>query len=598
MTFARYSGFLTPVANIEHLRRTLARIDGRGYKAYKDIQGSYDFGGLVLHIDHVQGDPFAAPSKVRLRTWQNVAKIPAGLFNTPVRRVALQDYLARQAARVIGRTAEGRRGSGKSGLITIDAGGQEVLERTAVVVRPDWVELRIHVGLPAAGRTVLGRQAIDMLCHELPQIAQQGVEWAHLPRQEVQWFVECTENYNHIRGELDERGLVAFVADGAILPRKSGACDQPLARNEAIPFQSPGSLRVTLGLPNPLPEPNGAAQKLTGMGIPKGVTLVVGGGYHGKSTLLHALERGIYPHIPRDGREYVATCPDAVKIRAEDGRRVERVDISPFIANLPLGRSTSAFSTDDASGSTSQAANIIEALEVGARVLLLDEDTSATNFMVRDGRMQALVHKEHEPITPFLERVRELYETLGVSTVLVMGGCGDYFDVADTVIMMRDYLPHDVTPQAKRIAQEQATQRSVETTSPMPGGTSRIPLAESFDPSRGRREVKIDAKALDLILFGRDPIDLRCVEQLVDISQTRAIGYAIHLAARQFMNDTRPLHEVVDAVENFLDGDGLDALDPYHRDERHPGNFARPRKYEIAAALNRLRTVRMRQRQV
>jgi predicted ABC-class ATPase len=352
---------------------------------------------------------------------------------------------------------------------------------------------------------------------------------------------------------------------------------------------------VTVSLPHPVPGLDGPTRSLAGMGIPRGVTLIVGGGYHGKSTLLKALERSVYPHIPGDGREYVVTTRDAVKIRAEDGRRVEQVDISPFISNLPFGRSTAAFSSEDASGSTSQAANIMEALEMGATALLLDEDTSATNFMVRDSRMQALVHKEHEPITPFLDRIRELHQALGVSTVLVMGGCGDYFDSADTVILMREYLPQEVTRQAKKIAREQPTRRSIEAGPPLPRVLGRTPLAESFDPSRGRREVKIDTKSLDLILFGREPIDLRAAEQLVDASQTRAIGHAIHLAAERFMNGERTLRQVVAEVEDVFDRQGLDVLDPFHCPDHHPGNFARPRRYEIAAGINRLRTMRMRQ---
>ena len=580
---------------MDDLRRTLTRIDGRGYKAYKDIAGRYDFDAATLYIDHVQGDPFAAPSKLRARVPQGIAQLPPDLFGSAIRRVALEDFLARQVRQAIGATAKGGRGTGKSGLITIDAGGQEVLERTAVVVTPDWVEARVHVGLPAAGRRVLARQAEVMLCRELPEIVRRSLRWRNLPQQQARQFIECVENQEHIRDQLDALGLVAFVADGAVLPRESGASDRPLPRDAAVPFRSPESLRVTVELVNPIAGPDRSHRSLGGMGIPEGVTLIVGGGYHGKSTLLRALERSVYPHIPGDGREYVVTCRDAVKIRAEDGRRVEQVDISPFISELPYGRSTTAFSSDDASGSTSQAANIVEALEIGAALLLLDEDTSATNFMVRDARMQALVHKEHEPITPFLDRVRELYDRLATSTVLVMGGCGDYFDVADTVIMMRDYLPENVTAEARRVAAAHATHRQVETTTALSASTARVPLAETFDPSRGRREVKIDAKAVDLILFGRDPIHLRYFEQLVDLSQTHAVGNAIHLAAGRFMDGKATLREVVEAVEAFFDREGLDALDPFHRPGHHPGNFARPRKYEIAAAVNRLRTVRMNQ---
>ena len=582
-------------ATMDDLRRILARIDGRGYNAYRELAGRYTFDDFNLHIDHVQGDPFAAPSRLRVRVLQHVARLPAELSGNTVRRVALEDFLARQIERAIRRTSQGRRGTGTSGLFAVDAGAQEVLERTAMLVTPDWVEARLEAGLPAAGRTVLGRQAQAMLCDELPQIVEAGLLWRNLPQREAEAFVACVENQEHLRSRLHALGLVAFVADGAILPRASGASDEPLPREQAVPFRSPESLRVTIPLPNPMSGLDGPPGSITGMGIPRGITLIVGGGYHGKSTLLRALERGVYPHIPGDGREYVVASRDAAKIRAEDGRRVEQVDLSAFIGNLPYGRSTTAFSTDDASGSTSQAANIVEALEVGTTVLLLDEDTSATNLMTRDARMQALVHKEHEPITPFLDRVRELYETFGVSSILVMGGSGDYFDVADHVIMLRDFLPHEVTAEAKEVVRAYPMQRRVEAPAPISGITERIPLAASFDPSRGRREVKIDAKARDLILFGRDRIDLRQVEQLVDISQTRAIGYVMHLATQRFMDGKATLRDVLAAVEEFLDRQGLDALDPFRRQDQHPGRFARPRPYEIAAAINRLRTVRMRQ---
>jgi predicted ABC-class ATPase len=577
----------------DDLRRILGRIDGRGYKAYRDIRGDF---GFTLHVDHVQGDPFAAASKLRLRLPQTTAELPAGLFANRVRRLALEDFLARQAAQAIHGSEGGSRGSGKSGLIRVDAGGQQVLERSAVGVGDDGVELRLEVGLPAAGRRVLGREAESLLCDDLPQLAERALRWRNLPQPEAQRFVECVENQEAIRAQLGEHGLVAFVGDCALLPRESGASDRPLGASDAVPFQSPESLRVTLALPNPIETHDGSRDTLTGMGIRRGVTLIVGGGYHGKSTLLRALERGVYPHIPGDGREWVVSDRQLVKIRAEDGRRVEQVDISAFIGALPQGRSTRAFSSEDASGSTSQAANIIEAIEAGASGLLLDEDTSATNFMIRDARMQALIHKEHEPITPFLERVRELYDTLGISTVLVMGGCGDYFDVADTVIAMREFRPNDVTEEAKQIAAREPSGRRVESVTPLESVTERIPLAQSFDPSRGRREVKIEARERNSIRYGSDDIDLRCVEQLVDRSQTRAVGLAIHLATQRFMDGVATLREVLERIEALLDAEGLDPLDPRHRPGQHPGNLARPRGLEIAAAINRLRSVRMRQR--
>jgi predicted ABC-class ATPase len=579
---------------LEELERSLLRIDGRGYKAYGDVRGSWQHDGLSLHIDHVQGDPFAAPSKLRLRVPHSASQLPRELFDTPVRRMALADALARQADAIAG--GGQRRGSGKSCVVLVDAGGQEVLERTAVALTDDHVELRLQVGLPARGRRVLGRVAAELLCQELPDLAARALRWENLPQDEVRDFVACVDNQEHLRAQLDAAGLVAFIADGSILPRESGASDRPLASSSATPCVAPASLCVELELRHPLPGPDGPRTTLRGLGIRRGITLIVGGGYHGKSTLLRALEHCVYPHIPGDGREWCVSDAGLVKVRAEDGRRVEQVDISAFISDLPQDRSTERFCSDDASGSTSQAANIVEALEVGASGLLLDEDTSATNFMVRDARMQALVAKEHEPITPFLERVREIYERHGVSTVLVMGGCGDYFDVADRVIAMREFLPEDQTDEARRIATAAPSARTREATQPWGAITQRSPIAKSFDASRGRREVKIAARERDQLTFGNDSIDLRAVEQLLDRSQTRAVGHALHLAATRFMQDDRNLREVLDEIEAFFDGEGLDVLDPWRRGDEHPGNFARPRRFEIAAAMNRLRSARMRQR--
>ena len=580
---------------VDELRKILARIDGRGYKAYKDLQGAYAYPGFTLFIDHVQGDPFASPSKIRVRVPDTVVQLPPDLFSGRVRRVALQDFLIREVHHAIRQVCQGNRGIGKSGLIAIDVGGQEVLERTAMVVTPQWVEARLSLGLPAQGRTIMGRQAEAMFCQEMPEIAERALKWEHVDQERARAFVDCADNQESIRAQLDALGLVAFIADGAILPRSSGASDRPLSRQQAQPFRAPDSLRVSIPVLHPVSQDGRLTHSLTGFGIPKGVTLIVGGGYHGKSTVLRALERGVYPHVPEDGREYVVTTEQAVKIRAEDGRHIERVDISGFIKNLPYGQDTARFSTDNASGSTSQAASILEAVEVGATTLLLDEDTSATNFMVRDARMQALVHKEHEPITPFVDRVRELYERYRVSTVLVMGGCGDYFDVADTVVAMQDYQPLDVTEEAQRIAREFRTQRAIETTSPLSEVASRIPVRESLDPSRGNREVKIEARSVDAIAFGHEVIDLSGVEQLVDASQTRAIGYALHLASRRLMEGRTGLKAMVQGLVELFDDAGLDGLDPYHQGERHPGNFARPRAFEIAAALNRLRTLRIRE---
>jgi len=601
------------MSTTDDLRRILDRIDGKGYPAYKDIRGEYQFPSFRLLIDHVQGDPFAAPSRLRVRVPQSVAGYPSDTFthrSPPVtghspeqaghspeqaghgparaghgpeqagqsRRVALADFLTRAFDAACSQVS-GRRGSGKSGLIAIDRPGQQILERTSVLVNEDAVEARFVVGLPAAGRRVLGRQAAGMLCDDLPRIVESTLHFSANNRAALYRHIQTAEDADWLREQLADCGLVAFVADGAVLPRRSGVDDRPL-RQGAVPFQSPASLRVEFDLPN--------AGPVTGMGIPAGVTLIVGGGYHGKSTLLTALERGVYNHIPGDGRELVVADDGAVKIRAEDGRAVSGVDISPFIDSLPNGTDTRQFATANASGSTSQAANIIEALEAGARVLLVDEDTAATNFMIRDHRMQELVVKEREPITPFIDKVRQLYKEHGVSTVLVMGGSGDYFDVADTVIAMDAYAPHDVTDRAKAIAQKYQAERRPEGGDCFGDTTPRIPLARSLDPSKGRREVKISARGVKTILFGTNEIDLTNVEQLVDPSQLNAIGQALYFARQHYMDGQRTLPQILDAVMTDINRSGLDVLD-----RRRVGDLASFRRYELAAALNRLRTLRV-----
>ena len=566
----------------DDLRSDLRRINGKGYKAYKDIRGAYRFPQYQLFIDHVQGDPFASPSRVRARVDRKLAGFGPDTTSNPSRIVAICDYLTRQFHWSCMRLARGNRGTGKSGLITIDRPVQEILERSSMVINDRFVEARFFVGLPAKGRRISGRDAEAMLCEELPAIVDASLLEKNLDLQALLGHITSSEDADILRAKLDQLGLVAFVADGALLPRASGIDPGPLAQGSAIRFRSPESLRVDVALPN--------RGKVSGMGIPRGVTLIVGGGYHGKSTLLNAIELGIYNHVPGDGRELVVTVPEAMKIRAADGRSIVRTDISPFINNLPFGRETSAFSTENASGSTSQAANIAEAIEAGATVLLLDEDTSATNFMIRDHRMQQLVSKDKEPITPFIDKVRNAYEDRGVSTILVMGGSGDYFSVADQVIQMTDYSPLDVTERAHAIAQTGDADRLQEGGEGFGEITSRIPLPDSFNPFRRGDRLKISVPRLREIIFGRTSIDLWDVGQIVDISQTRAIGHAIFYATR-YMDGKKTLAEVTRLVEENIDREGLDALVPFLT-----GDLARFRGIELAASINRMRTLRMKQK--
>jgi predicted ABC-class ATPase len=564
--------------NRENLRSTLLQLDGRGYKAYKDIKGSYQFSDFNLIVDRVQGDPFAAPSKFIVKIPQAIAKFPDNLYQSLSREIALRDYLTRQFDRVA-QEMSAYRGTGKSGLIAIARTGQEVLERTSAFINHNEIEVRFLVGLPARGRTILGRQAAQMLCDEIPELVNRTLKFSSLNASEIQKHVETNEDTDWLRQQLKEKGLIAFIANDSILPRRSGIDARPLLEN-AVTFQSPKSLEVEFNCPN--------RGVIKGLGIPPGITLIVGGGYHGKSTLLQALELGVYNHILGDGREFVVTNSAAVKIRAEDGRSVAGVDISPFINRLPQGRSTTKFSTENASGSTSQATNIIEAIEVGAELLLVDEDTAATNFMIRDRRMQQLIAKDKEPITPFIDKIRQLYNDYGISTILVMGGSGDYFDVADTVIAMEDFKTQDVTEKAQLIAIENRSDRASEGGEKFGEINSRIPLSETIDPSRGRRAVKLKVRDIDEVAFGTEEIDLTAVEQIVDPAQLRAIASAIVYAKEMYIDNKQTILEIIQKVMADIREKGLDILTDFPQ-----GDLALFRQFEFAAAINRLRALKV-----
>ena len=557
---------------MRRLQSTLDRIDRKGYGAYKDLQGSYDLPCFTLFVDRVQRDPFAPPSLVRVRTGEN--RFDPQLFDNPVRRVAFEDFLTRSVERALRRTVKGNRGSGGSGRIEIQRTSQMVLPRTSIVVERESVEARMAVGLPARGRTVDARAARAMLLEELPRVVREALTPAGVDSEAARTHVEIVEDADHLRNRLPELGLVAFVADGAVLPRESGASDRPL-REGAIPFRSPEEFRIGVQLPN--------RGEVLGMGVPEGVTLVAGGGFHGKSTLLSALAWGVYDHVPHDGRELLVSRADAVKIRAEDGRSVAGMDISGMIGDLPGGRSTEDFSTSNASGSTSQAANIAEALEIGTSLLLVDEDTSATNFMIRDERMRELVRRE--PISPFIDLVRPLHETLGVSTIVVVGGVGDYLDVADRVILMEDYEPGDVTALAEKVRERFPVR------APLGTGRAHTPRGRrvrsaSIDLRRGKREMA-RGKGKSTIELGRERVDLSYLEQLAEAGQTEAIariigGFAASGASRGVGEVAR---DALDSVER----DDLDSLGNFRG---HPGELSLPRPQEVAGAINRIRCLR------
>ena len=597
------------MTNRSTLEQTLVSLDGRGYAGYKQLRGGHDLnadglGAARLLVDHVQVDPYAPPSLMRVIVDRDTAEIPEDLIDTTRGRTATADFLTRrfaEAARRLGPSTPG------AGSISIGRPGQQVLERTSIIIGETHLEARIHVALPAAGRRIRGRDAARLLTEILPRIAAESLRHAALDQQALRDHVTLHRDQEHLRDQLADAGLVAFVGDGAVLPRRSGDSDLPLDSQHAVRFDSPDSLRVSFEVPS--------GPRVTGMGIPEGVTVIIGGGYHGKSTLLRAVERGVHSHVAGDGREWVLTRPDAVSIRAEDGRAVTGVDISPFIGDLPSGSDTRRFSTTNASGSTSQAAGLAEALEARADALLIDEDTSATNFMIRDDRMRRLIPADREPITPFVDRIRPLYTERAVSTVLVAGGSGAFFDVADHVIALDSYVPRDVTDQARALAEPVAepaeeaagAPSSVQSSPALPAPSSvfqtpsaRIPSPgsprseDTGSSGRGRggstgRPKPAKARGRTVIQQGRADVDLAAVAQLIDPAQTAALAHALDRIA-ELADGRRSAAELIEKLIGDIDEHGLDVLSPH---SGHPGTMARPRRHELHAALNRHRGLQL-----
>ena len=560
------------------LRELLNRIDHKGYPAYKDTRGSYQFDGYVLSIDHVQGDPFAAPSRVSVHVPGRAANLPSELYQEKHKRIALQDYLIRGFAKQIEAFTFKAKGSGKSGLMSVSRCGQEILERTACEIEKDGkVTVRMEIGFPANGRTINSRELSRILFDFLPGCVKKSLFYRLLDKEAVEKTAQLAEDQHYIRQELPKLGLAAFVANGAILPRESGVSDKPM--RGAIAFQAPPSMEIELLLPN--------RGTIKGMAIKKGITLIVGGGYHGKSTLLKALELGVYNHIASDGREFVITDDKAMKIRAEDGRSIKHVDISMFINNLPNKKATSQFSTEDASGSTSQATNVIEAMEAGSNLLLIDEDTSATNFMIRDELMQRVIHPKAEPITPFINRVQELYNDYGISTILVAGSSGSYFHKAGCIIQMEQYLPKDITEFAKKEAAAfPIPEESIE-----PSGRpsfQRIVKADHKFKSNDRFKMK--TLGMDSVMINHDTIELRYVEQLADSEQLYALGCLVKYAQLQIFDGRKTLTEAVDVLDRLLQDKGLSAV---CGGSYVPSGLAMPRRQEIFACLNRYRALKV-----
>ena len=563
--------------SVDTLKRKIESINERDYGAYQSLLGEYNFQKFRLVIHQAPKDPYAPPHTgvYRIRVNRKHDHIIDMELDSKLTEIAFRDFLSRCFFNACAEICKGRRGTGFSGIITINKPSQCILERNCVVVENDFIEVRCFIGLPAAGRKVKSSIAYEMLVNELPEIINRSLYKKNMDLQALINHIHIAEDSEFLRREIEANGFISFIPDNAVLPRSSGASDKPMDPKKVVLFKSPPTLQQEFNLPH--------TGQIKGMAIPRGVTLIAGGGYHGKSTLLDAIKFGIYNHIPGDGRELCVSIPEMVKVRAYSGRYINNTNISPFINNLPFKKDTQSFTTENASGSTSQAANIMEAIEIGAKALLMDEDTCATNFMIRDKKMQQLVTKNNEPITTYIDRVRQIFEANNISTILVLGGAGDYFDVADHVIQMNHYKPLDVTPEAHQISDDFREKRKIEDDGMPFQIIERCPLFESIDPLNEYGKRRLFAKEVNRINFGRNSIDLTDLEQLIELAQTKAICFALDYS-RRYMDRIRTLKEIVELVVNDIDIKGLDVIS-----EQINGNFAAFRSFEMAFALNRMR---------
>ena len=559
--------------NLSDLKRELEKIDGRGYKTYKTLEGQYSFEDYILSIDHVQGDPFASPSRIRVIVNSN-NNFPKNLFDEKYKKITICDFLTRLFSKNIYKYGEKVFGSGKSGLIEISKCSQQVIERTSIIINNEKIEARFYVGFPARGRSVLSKELEKILFNIIPNIVKNTLIYNNINIKALNDKLKLLED-QELRKQLKDKKLIAFIANNSILPRESGISQKPL--KDGKKFISPKELEVEFNTPN--------RGLIKGMGIPEGITLIVGGGYHGKSTLLKALELGVYNHIEGDGREFVITDNTALKVRAEDGRAITKTDISLFINNLPNGKDTKKFYTENASGSTSQAANIIEGIESGTKLFLIDEDTSATNFMIRDSVMQQLVSKDKEPITPFIDVARSLYKQKGISTILVAGSSGDFFDIADLVIQMDNYEPYEVTKKAKALSRGIT---NVNENLKVDIDFNRVILKGTIESSP--KGVKVKTLGKDGISINKENIDLRAVEQIVDNEQLNTIGAIMKYAENKLMGKNLTLAQIADNITEELKNNliGIENIKGGY------GSFAIVRKQEIMCAYNRYRKIKIR----
>ena len=491
------------------LYQKIRSLDGKPYGTYKNLATrEWDFGDFVLEFIHVQGDPYAPASRVLLRAKLATLGYAPEWGSDFEHRLALSDFLYRRLGRMVQ-----ERYPGKDAAVVFDTAGPEMLVRNSLWIDNGEIRACLQVRLPGEGRKIQAELAAEILTMVMPDLVAAGLYYTQGDEPAMQRHYRVLAERKEILAQLDGRGLCAFVPDGAVLPRASGLSELPL--EGAVPFAAPAELAVTL---------NACGREIRGMGIPKGITVITGGAFHGKSTLLQALVRAVYPHVPGDGREGIVVDDTALRVGVEDGRSVRGTDLSMFVRDLPGGISTKDFSTLSASGSTSEAANLLEAMEAGARTFLIDEDSSAVNFLIRDVRVRKLVGDEREPLIPLTDRIRSL-ASAGMNFILVAGACGDYLDLADNIIVMANYKAECAK---STVSSWKAEGLIGSTVNARPFAAYMQPLQKHVRPASAvERQVKVKLAGDSLLQIGFLVADTSRLVTLVDKQQRLGAGFML-----------------------------------------------------------------------
>lgn len=564
----------------------LAGLDGQPFSEYQQLVGDFDFSRYVIkcsRIDLNSSDALAPVFSIRIP--QTIAEIPEYLFDTPVRRTAMEDLLLRRLADHIGAVANYDHNGIARRHIHSAAPNQKILPRNALLLTSEYIEVYVRITLPTQQVIVEGEPVVsidgDMAQHiffdDLPEIVSNSLLYCNIDAAEADRFVNNMEDADHLRQHLAASGQVSYLAEGAMISRMAGS-DLPDYEN-LLPMEMDEELIEEVDVPH--------AGTVRGMGVPTGLTLVLGESDSGRVELMNAIAQGIYNHIPGDGRERIVTVADAVNIRSEVGRPIQQVDISAFAEEFPDGSNPASCSTVSAGAFTSQAASTVEALEAGARVLLYDEHSSSSTFLSSDTRVTPLLGKSSRNTLAAI--ARRMVDELGISMVVAGSSLvAEFIPIADKILKVENFRISDITEEAKalEIAVPEAAGETVNLGSML--SRARWAMPSSIDPSIGREDLVILAEDADFLQFGRSLVDLDGVSQLADADQTRAIGFVLYYAKLRYMDEGYSIREILDLVDRDLSNEGLNTL---VRELR--GDLARPRRYEVAATLNRLPSFRV-----